>query len=90
MSVQRGEADRGRGREREGKKERGGEREREREREREGRERIPTRFHAVRTEPKVGLKIMNCEIMTLAEIKSQMLNQLNHPGTPQVGFLWTT
>ena len=47
------------------------ERERERERastsgvgaEREG-ETIPSRFHAVSTEPYVGLELTNCEIMT--------------------------
>ena len=50
-------------------------REREREREREskhewrrdterGRERIPTRLHAVSAEPNVGFDLMKCEIMT--------------------------
>ena len=49
--------------------------EREREREREsmcelgknrerGRERIPSRLHAVRAEPQVVLDLTNCEIMT--------------------------
>ena len=28
-----------------------------------------------------GLKLMDCEIMTWAEIKSQMLKGLSHPGT---------
>ena len=34
---------------------------REAERKREG-ERIPSRFHAVSMEPKVGLQLTNCEI----------------------------
>ena len=39
--------------------------EKERERQREtGRERIPSRFHTVSTEPEVGLELTNCEIMT--------------------------
>ena len=42
---------------------RGREREGERERERL-RERIPSRLHAVSTEPDVGLKPLNREIMT--------------------------
>ena len=29
-----------------------------------GRERIPSRLHAVSTEPSMGLKLTNCEIMT--------------------------
>ena len=29
---------------------------------------------AVSTEPNMGLKLINCEIMTQAKIKSQMLN----------------
>ena len=33
------------------------------------------------TEPDAGLELMNCEIMTWAETKSQMLNQLSHAGT---------
>ena len=45
------------------------ERERERESKREGgaergRERIPSRLHAVRTEPDMRLDPTNCEIMT--------------------------
>ena len=52
---------RGRGKEREREGEGEGEREREREREKE---RIPSRLHAVRTEPDVGLSLMNGEIMT--------------------------
>ena len=50
-------------------------------REREG-ERLPSRFHAASAEPDARLKLMNCEIMTSAEIKSQTLNQLSHPGAP--------
>ena len=33
-----------------------------------------------------GLDPTNCEIMTLAEIKSQTLNRLSHPGTPENHF----
>ena len=51
------------------------------ERERE-RERIPSRLPVVSTEPDTGLDAMNHEIMTYTEIKSLMLNRLNHPGTP--------
>ena len=29
-----------------------------------GRQRIPSRLHAVSAEPDEGLKLMNCEIMT--------------------------
>ena len=54
-----------------------GEGQRERER-----ERIPSRFHTVSAEPYVRLKLTNYEIMTQAEIKSQMPNQLSHPGAP--------
>ena len=50
-----------------------GEAERER-----ARDRIPSSFHAVSTEPDVGLELPNREITTRAEIKSRMLNQLNH------------
>ena len=41
--------------------------------EREG-ERIPSKLHAVITEPDVGLYLKNCEIITSAEIKSWTLN----------------
>ena len=44
-------------------KERGRKGERQRGRER-GKERTPSRFHAVITEPDVGLNLTNCEIMT--------------------------
>ena len=75
------------------------EREREREREsarshtrvgegqRERRQRITIRLHADRAEPNVGLKLTNREIMTSAEIKSRMLNQLSHPDAPGICIL---
>ena len=53
--------------------------------EREG-ERIPSKLHAVSTEPtpppNTGLDLINSDIMTGAEIKSQTLNWLSHPGSP--------
>ena len=63
-------------------------REREREREnikrggaeRRGRQRIPSRLHAVSTEPNVGLDPTNHEVMTGAETESQRLNRWSHPG----------
>ena len=45
---------------------------RDRDRDRE-RERIPSRLHAIRVEPSVGLDPTNPEILTWAKIKSQML-----------------
>ena len=67
-----------------------GEREREREREstwERGRERISSRLHAISAEPDRGLKPTNPKIMTWAEIKSQTLNWLSHPGVPtQLNF----
>ena len=48
--------------------------------EREERERIPSRLLAVSAEPDAELDPVNCEIMTCAEIKSQKLNRLSHPG----------
>ena len=57
----------------------GAEREGERERERE---RAPSRFHAASRQPNSGLPLANCEIMTGAKIKTQMLNRLSHPGAP--------
>ena len=48
-----------------------------------GRERIPGRLCVVSTEPDVRLEPTNCEIVTWAETKSWMLNQLSHPGTPE-------
>ena len=47
-----------------------------------GRERIPRRVHTVSAEPDAGPNLRNSEIMTRAEIKSQMLNLLSHPGAP--------
>ena len=52
--------------------ERAGEEQKEKEKERIG---------TVSGEPNVELKLMKCEIITWAKIKSQMLNQLSHPGT---------
>ena len=46
-----------------------GQRERERER-----MRIPSRLHAVNTEPEEGLKLTNSEIMAWDEIKNWTLN----------------
>ena len=45
-------------------------------------ERIPSGLHPVSAEPDVGLDLTNRAIMTRAEIKSRMLNQLSHPGAP--------
>ena len=50
-----------------------------------GRERIPSRVHAVSTGPDVGLDLTNCESVTWAEVQSQTLNWLSHPGTPEKG-----
>ena len=47
-------------------------------------DRIPSRFHAVNTEPEAGVKLTNREIMTWAKVKSAMLNLLIHPDTPSV------
>ena len=49
------------------------------EQQREG-ERIPSRLPTVSTEPDVGLKLTNHEIMTWAETKSWTLTRLSHPG----------
>ena len=49
-----------------------------------GREKIPTRIHAVSPEPNLGLNPMNHEIMTSAKIKSGTLNQLSDPGAPKL------
>ena len=46
------------------------------------RERIPSRLCT-----DMGLDLTNLEIMTWAEIKSWMLNWLNHPGAPTFYFL---
>ena len=61
--------------------------ERERERlggaEREGeRETIPSRLCTVSPELNPELEPKNGEFMTSAETKSQLLNQLSHPGAP--------
>ena len=37
-------------------------------------------------EPDLGLQPTNHEIMTLAETKSQIFNQLSHPGTAIITF----
>ena len=44
--------------------------------EREGGERIPSRFHSVSTELDSGFESMNFEIMTRAEIKSQITHSV--------------
>ena len=54
------------------------------------RKRILSRLCVVSTEPDVGLDLRNCEIMTSAKIKSQKLNLLSHPGTPDCGTLLTS
>ena len=45
-----------------------------------GREKILSRLCAISAELLVGLDSSNHEIMTGAEIKSWMFNQLSHPG----------
>ena len=54
--------------------------ERERERERAGKE----QREGVSTEPDAGVELTSHEIVTLAETKSLMPNQLSHPGTPRL------
>ena len=49
-----------------------------------GRERIPSSLCTVSTEPDAGLEPMTHDIMTWAEIKSWMLDQLSRPGTPHL------
>ena len=66
----------------EGKGERDREHKQARNRGRGWGERIRSRLHAASTEPDVGLELTNFEIVTRAEIKSPMLNQLSHPGPP--------
>ena len=51
-----------------------------------GRERILSRLYTVSTEPCLGFKLMNHEIMTWAKVKSWMLNWLSHPGPPRLWF----
>ena len=49
------------------------------------REKTPSRLHAISAELDPGLELTNCKItITWAEIKSQTLNRLSHPGTPVV------
>ena len=50
------------------------------------RERIPSTLPAISVEPNTGLEPMNHEIMILAKIKNQTLNQLSHQGTPMYLF----
>ena len=52
-----------------------------------GRERIPSRPLTVITEPNMGLKPMNYEIMAPAKTMIQTLNQVSHAGSPQNYFL---
>ena len=51
-----------------------------------GRDRIPSRLRAVRTEPNAGLDLRNHEIMTWA---SWMLNRQSHPGAPAIFHVLT-
>ena len=51
-----------------------------------GKDREGERESQAGSEPYVGLERMNREIMTWGEIKSQMLNQRNHPGAPLFSF----
>ena len=44
--------------------------------------RIPSRLWAVSTDSHVGLKLMNSETVTWANVKSQKLNRLSHPAAP--------
>ena len=53
-----------------------------------GRQRIPSRLHAVSTEPDTRLELLNHEIVTRAKTKSQALNELSHPGAPKLPFLF--
>ena len=52
------------------------------ERQRERERRTLSKLCTVSTEPDARLELTNSEIMIWAEIKSQMLNLLSHPGTP--------
>ena len=47
---------------------------------------IPNRLCTISTEPNMGLELTNSEIMTWAEIKSWMCNQLGHLGAPSSFF----
>ena len=53
----------------------------------EERDRIPKRLHTVSTEPGAGLEPTNHKIMTWAEIKSGILNQISHPSVSPFGIL---
>ena len=53
------------------------------------RQRIPSRLCTVSPESNAVLDLTNCEIMTWAENKSPMLNQLSHPDTPLGCFTYT-
>ena len=66
-------------------RESGGEAERERET-----EVIPSSLCSISTEPNTALKTMNCEIMTWAETKNQMLNQPRPPRSPSSENLFST
>ena len=55
-----------------------------------GRERgrqILSILHSVSTEPDAGLEFTQRAIMTWIKVKSQTLDQLSHPGTPQLPYL---
>ena len=51
------------------------------------RERIPSRLPADSVEPDAGLELTKGGITTGAEIKSQTLNCLSHPGAPLASLL---
>ena len=63
-------------------RERRGEERRERER-----GSIPSRLCAVSAETDTGLHLMNCEILTWAEIESRTLNKLSDQGAPNLYVL---
>ena len=52
----------------------------------EGERENPKQASHHRAEPDARLQLMNHEIMTWTETKSQMLNQLSHPGTPGLPY----
>ena len=62
---------------------RGG-REGRRERDRQS---IPNRLHDASSEPDMGLKLINCKIMTCVEIRSLKLKRPSHPGAPGIAHL---
>ena len=51
---------------------------------REWGESLPSRLHIVNADHDAGLEPLNCEILIWVEIKSQTLNQLSHPGAPEI------